>query len=332
MTGNQPLEGPGPNYFWLAYDIPVGATPGNVLDAQCTSVTVNGTPYVPTVSNPTGSRTIYGQMNGSYTINPTGTGLNNFTSFGAAVNRLFWVGVTGPVTFSVSAATYNEQVTIPPIPGQCDQYHHLRWRNGKSQFPHSAIQYAESERLGAAVQRRGLYQREEYPIRATGASYGYGVQFAPGIDQLGSNYNRLLSCNIEVPTNSTSSNHIPIVASMTGSYSTAGNNANYTLIQDCNVFSGYFGISWYGVSSSAYTQCVGNEFIGNNIYDWYYYGTYFYYTGSGFKFKNNRVVQRSSGTYTTSGGYAIYGYYLQDGRISVTISRNAHTHRFICRT
>jgi len=314
MNGNQLLEGPGPNYFWLAYDVPITATAGNVLDAQCTSVTVNGTPYAPTVTNPTGSRSIFAQMNGSYTINPTGTGLNNFTSFSAAVNRLIWVGITGPVSFAVSAATYNEQVTIPPIPG-ASATNTITFDGGTGNRTSRILQYSTPNQNDAVVLFNGAdyISFKNITIRATGASYGYGVQFAPGIDQMGSNYNRLITCNIEVPTNTTSSYHIPIVASMLGSYSTSGNNANYTLIQDCNIFSGYFGMSWYGVSSSAYTQCVGNEFLGNNFYDWYYYGTYFYYTGSGFKFKNNRVVQRSSGTYTTSGGYAIYGYYLQDG-------------------
>lgn len=48
----------GNNYFWLAYDITAGATEGNVVDAQCTSVTVNSTAYTPNVTNPAGSRTI----------------------------------------------------------------------------------------------------------------------------------------------------------------------------------------------------------------------------------------------------------------------------------
>lgn len=57
VTGTQSL-GAGSNYFWLVYDINCAATVSNVVDAECTSVTVAGTPYTPTVSAPTGTRTI----------------------------------------------------------------------------------------------------------------------------------------------------------------------------------------------------------------------------------------------------------------------------------
>ncbi|HBS86623.1 MAG TPA: hypothetical protein DEA97_08715 [Bacteroidales bacterium] len=51
------LQG-GTNYFWLTYDVKPGATPGNVIDAQCTSIQVASTNYTPSVTNPAGTRTI----------------------------------------------------------------------------------------------------------------------------------------------------------------------------------------------------------------------------------------------------------------------------------
>lgn len=60
ITGTQTLS-TGTNYFWLTYDVPAGATTGNVIDAQCASLTV-GTPQTPTVTAPAGSRTIDGPM------------------------------------------------------------------------------------------------------------------------------------------------------------------------------------------------------------------------------------------------------------------------------
>ncbi len=48
----------GTNYFWLAYDISGPATPGNVVDAQVTQITVEGSNYTPTITSPAGSRTI----------------------------------------------------------------------------------------------------------------------------------------------------------------------------------------------------------------------------------------------------------------------------------
>jgi alpha-L-fucosidase len=47
-----------PNYLWLAADINSLATLGNVIDAECLSVTINGTPYLPTITAPVGNRLI----------------------------------------------------------------------------------------------------------------------------------------------------------------------------------------------------------------------------------------------------------------------------------
>lgn len=48
----------GNNYFWLSYDLTSSATAGNVVDAECHTVTVGGSSYTPTITSPAGSRTI----------------------------------------------------------------------------------------------------------------------------------------------------------------------------------------------------------------------------------------------------------------------------------
>ncbi len=72
-TGTQNLL-EGINYFWLTYDITAGATPGNLVDGQCTQVTIGATPYTPTVTAPGGYKTILGTLAGTYAI---GSGLFN---------------------------------------------------------------------------------------------------------------------------------------------------------------------------------------------------------------------------------------------------------------
>jgi hypothetical protein len=59
VAGTQAMQ-LGTNYFWLSYDVPVTATVGNRLDAQCTQLTFDGGigVQVPTLTNPAGSRTI----------------------------------------------------------------------------------------------------------------------------------------------------------------------------------------------------------------------------------------------------------------------------------
>lgn len=57
-NGSQTLLN-GPNYFWIAYDMnATTATTGNVVDAQCTRITVGGVNRVPSVTSPTGTRAI----------------------------------------------------------------------------------------------------------------------------------------------------------------------------------------------------------------------------------------------------------------------------------
>jgi hypothetical protein len=60
VTGSQLLLN-GSNYFWVTYDIAVGATVGNVIDGECTSLTVAGAAHVPSVTAPAGNRQIKAQ-------------------------------------------------------------------------------------------------------------------------------------------------------------------------------------------------------------------------------------------------------------------------------
>ena len=60
---------------------------------------------------------LFAQLSGSYTIDPSGTGTNNYTSFTSAISALSTSGVSGAVTFNVKQGTYTEQVTIPAVTG-----------------------------------------------------------------------------------------------------------------------------------------------------------------------------------------------------------------------
>lgn len=57
ITGLQTLV-EGNNYFWLTYDVPLSATLSNMLDAECTSLTVNSSVYTPSITNPGSGRLI----------------------------------------------------------------------------------------------------------------------------------------------------------------------------------------------------------------------------------------------------------------------------------
>ncbi|MBI4946168.1 MAG: T9SS type A sorting domain-containing protein [Bacteroidetes bacterium] len=57
ITGTQSLS-VGTNYFWLSYDVPLTAVLGDVLDGQCTSITIGGTGTAPSPTTVAGSRPI----------------------------------------------------------------------------------------------------------------------------------------------------------------------------------------------------------------------------------------------------------------------------------
>ncbi|MDZ4756536.1 MAG: BNR-repeat neuraminidase N-terminal domain-containing protein, partial [Bacteroidota bacterium] len=57
ISGTQALNADS-NHFWLTYNVNSGATNGNKIDAQCTGITVGASTYSPSISNPSGDRTI----------------------------------------------------------------------------------------------------------------------------------------------------------------------------------------------------------------------------------------------------------------------------------
>lgn len=96
ITGTQVLA-EGTNYFWLTYDIPCSATPGNQVDAECTSLTV-GSAYTPTVTNPgTGRAITVGPLAGTYTVG-SGGNYATLTAAAAAVNS---IGLAANTTFEI---------------------------------------------------------------------------------------------------------------------------------------------------------------------------------------------------------------------------------------
>jgi hypothetical protein len=104
VIGNQALLGGTSNtnnYFWLVYDISCTAGATNVVDAQCISVYINGTPYTPTTTNPSGSRSITG-TNTAVTNQPSTA---NVTA-GNVDNQILRVQLTGCIGSEVTSLTF----------------------------------------------------------------------------------------------------------------------------------------------------------------------------------------------------------------------------------
>ena len=113
VTGTQALAGSATantsNYFWLVYDINCSATTANVVDAQCTAVTV-GTAQTPTATSPTGTRAITAQ---SFTATTTQPSTATVTS-GATDQQVLRVALTGCPTSTVTAINFSTTGSTAP--------------------------------------------------------------------------------------------------------------------------------------------------------------------------------------------------------------------------
>ncbi len=214
VSGSQALT-VGTNYIWLAYDVAGGATLGNLLDGQCTQITVEGTNYTPTVTNPAGSRPILNPMSGTYTVGAGG----NFTTLTAAVSAINAIGVGGATTFSLIDANYSTGETFPIT---------------INQFPGSS-----------PVNTLTIKPASGVTATITGNS-SPGVIVLNGADNIiidGSN-NGSTSRNLSVANTNTSAATAVISISSLGTGAGAVNNT----IKNCNLSNGATNVVNYGIS------------------------------------------------------------------------------------
>ncbi len=90
----------GTNYFWLTYDINSNATGNNVVDAECTSITV-GSAQTPSVTAPAGSRQIIAMSYTSSTTTQVNTSVNrNSTNQQFVGLQVVVTGASSPLSVS----------------------------------------------------------------------------------------------------------------------------------------------------------------------------------------------------------------------------------------
>jgi hypothetical protein len=116
VTGTKKMVS-GVNYFWLVYDVSASAAIGNTLDATLDSIKMSGGNYALLNNSPSGSRLIRARLSGNYNI---GSGLvsPDYNSINAAFTDLTLMGVSGPVTFTLTDPAYNiasSNITALPI-------------------------------------------------------------------------------------------------------------------------------------------------------------------------------------------------------------------------
>jgi len=101
VTGTQALA-QGDNYFWLAYDVAPGATAGNLIDGEATSMTISAVAYTPTVTAPAGNKSIAAPLAGTYTVG-SGGNYTSLTNAGGAFEAINNLGSSANITLNITS-------------------------------------------------------------------------------------------------------------------------------------------------------------------------------------------------------------------------------------
>lgn len=242
-------------------------------------------------------------LSGAYTINSgAAASSTNFTSFTSAVNYLS-CGITGAVTFTVASGSgpYNEQITIPSVPGASATKTITFNGNGRTISFNSSNSNA---RAVITLNGADFVTINNLTINATSGTYGWGVFLTNQADS-----NTISNCNINVSTsNTTSVSHSGIVASgSSSSATTSGNNANYTTVSNCTISGGYYPIIFYGNTTTG-SENRNNKIQNCRITDAYSYSIYFGYQkfseakGNNISRPNRTNSTSTAGVFITTGG------------------------------
>jgi hypothetical protein len=262
----------------------------------------------------------FSALNGNYTINPSGSGPANFTTFRAAVNTLTLSGVSGPVVFTVSPAVYTEQVNIGPVAGT-SAINTIAFigTNAATCIVDTAANTSSNYHT-IRLNNAAFVTLRQLTIRSSGTSFGVALQISGN-----SNFSRVKNCVIELTgaaTSSTSANFITVLMSNANNVTaptTSGQQITGFELDSNTINSGYYGIFMYGRTSTPYP--FDNVIRGNQILNAYYYGVYTSFYES-LNFSNNTVNMRTPGTTNA------FGFYMQSAQNTLDRIHRINANRF----
>ncbi len=200
---------------------------------------------------------------GVYTIGGP-AGPNNFTTFTAAVNAIA-CGISGPVTFNVTTATYNEQIAIPAI-GNTSSTNTVTFNGNGATLQSSPTAAAPH---GILLNGADWIRIDSLNVNVASGTSGWGIVLTGQAD------NNIIRRSV-ITTNATSTSTtaymgIYVNGSATGT-AVAGNSGSNNLFELNTVNGGYNGIYLLGPGSTPYNT---NNIVRNNrIVNPYLYGIY----------------------------------------------------------
>jgi len=220
-------------------------------------------------------------LSGTYTLNATGSGSTNFTSFTAAAAYLNNYGVCGPVTINVVTGTYTEIVSFSTIPGVSATNTVTFRGTGRS----NTILTSAGATLNISGQNYLAFDQMTIATTIV-AKAVVGVYL---INEKNATNCSITNCIVKAPTG-------------TGIlYLVNDSNGNNNTVFNCNLSGGYYGMYSYGTQASAASgslQCTYNRFSAQQ--NACYYGLYSYQDNFSYN------VCDSSNTTLTASMYSQY--------------------------
>lgn len=225
-------------------------------------------------------------LNGTYTIDPLGSGASNFNSFGAADSALMSCGVSGPVVFNVAAASYTEQVEIGNIAGT-SAVNTVTFNGGIGNAATRILTYSAASTAPHTLRLNNcsFVTFKNITIRATGATDGWAVHLMNGTNNTFSNCVLDISGAAAV---SASGNVCPVVVNGGPGLSTVSATANNHTIDSCTLNAGFYNVYCAG-GNGANTL----NFTNNSMNSAYSYGLYFASSVVA-KIRNNVINMRNT--------------------------------------
>jgi len=224
-------------------------------------------------------------LNGTYSLGTSATA--DFASFTEFVDSLNFVGVCGPVIVEVEDGVYNEAIVLQEIPSM-SATNTVTFR-GESLDATLDTLTASNGDPTLRMAGGDYFAFEHITIENTNGN-DYVVEFSNA-----ANYNRFENCYFR--NNDTTST--ALLDALV--YSASGTINNYNKFYNNTFKNGSYGLYWWGSGTTALE--TGNEFVGNEFVDQYYWSAYLYYQ-SQLLFDNNSM--HSKVAYTSGRGLTAY--------------------------
>ena len=220
----------------------------------------------------------FGQLSGNYTIDKSGLGSRNYTSFAKASADLKTQGISGAVKFTIASGIYHERIILGDVKGTgpLSRVTFDGLNQDSVVVTYTATSQADASTL--ELDSCDYFSIKNITFRSISKSFAQTVRLSNG-----SNFNEIVNCRIEGNNSSNDKSCGIILSGKDGT--SIGSHAKGNRFES-NLISGHYsGISLIGKSNS-WGNLFQNEFYYNTIDKYYSFGVFAYQADSSVFHKN----------------------------------------------